>query len=718
MRKLLFSLVTLGLVASAPAQVVINEFLYDPLTPATDAGEFIELYNPSASAVDISGYTVVLVNGANGVAYLTTTIPAATSLAAGGYYVLGNATSVDANFGAGTVDQNVNYDNILQNGGADAIVLRDSTSARIDSANVEADTAMPAGADQAHAIAEGGMGRFVSPDATAAGTSGGRLPNGVDTGSNLQDFAPMFPTPGAANVGATLPITDSFTVAANAAWQRNFVGLPLQIVAGATDPGVASTDGGNVMKNADLTGGGDANNINGAFSQINFTGEIFIPNDNALGWSTGLGIATRMEPNWFSNATTNGLENGFYLEYQNNTAATTITKLGATHGGSAVFFQGQAAGTLNTGLITGYVNTPLGSPTTGVNKNAWNPFRLVFDKPSNLLYASLNNNVLYAGPIPAGSNNSGGITVGFREEHAGTPTATGEATYIDGITLDTNTFFVPPSSTAIDGVITSGEYGAGFQLAVQTVQTSFGDANNPAPDAANGSEADSISIRDTGDDLIIGIAGSFETNGNFAAIFIDADSNGASGATTIPANPFSFAVGTVMPTGFGCDVIITPNAGGPGQTAYCNAHTFDGTISSDFIGSAAGTAGLPTTGTITGNVEGVSRSFPIAYDNRNTAGVEAGTAAATGNAANVFRGLEIAIPRTLLRSNVPIGPQTQIKVFVAITGGSFFSNQVLPPLATPGNHLGTAPNLSANSVITYNFVNLPTSVETWEAFEN
>jgi hypothetical protein len=85
------TLLALGVLAAAvapvSAQVVINEFAYDD--SGTDDREFVELYNAGAAAIDLSGWQ--LLGQDTGAPYTTITLPAGTSIAAGGYLVLGNA---------------------------------------------------------------------------------------------------------------------------------------------------------------------------------------------------------------------------------------------------------------------------------------------------------------------------------------------------------------------------------------------------------------------------------------------------------------------------------------------------------------------------------------------------------------------------------------------------------------------------------------------------
>lgn len=101
---------------AAHSAVVISEVDYDNI--GTDTAEYLELYNNGPTSVDISGYLVGLINGNGNVFYNQVfTIPAATTLAPGGYYVIGSTNVVGANFNfAGTTDQ-------IQNGSPDAVAV-------------------------------------------------------------------------------------------------------------------------------------------------------------------------------------------------------------------------------------------------------------------------------------------------------------------------------------------------------------------------------------------------------------------------------------------------------------------------------------------------------------------------------------------------------------------------------------------------------------------
>lgn len=434
-------------VVPPPTGLVINEILYDNYGAGSDVGEFIELYNSTASTIDISNFQLILV-GANGVSYAPgpISIPASTFLAPGQYYVIGNATTINAAH-SGAVNLNFDLNNLVSDGSPAAVVLRDSFGQRVDSLCYRADATMTAGADFAHATAEGGVGRSTSrPLGTAGNSTIGRLPNGVDTGSNLRDFEFIVPSPGSANSnGVTLPLTDNFDTGANAAWHFGFV-APVRTAtlgtAGKPPADIAAGVTGNALEVMDNTGGGDVNFLPGAYNQLNFTGRLWIPQTvGTNGWSTGVGIASRCEAAWFQNSSGGSIENGFYLEYQNGPLSGTMENGPLTaHAGTIKLFAVNGQASLNVGPAASVV-TQLGSAVTPT-PSSWTKFRLVFDVPNNKLYAAIDDStVLHNGTIPAGPyNTSGGVVVGFRELHTGNPSAANtEATWVDNITVNTDT---------------------------------------------------------------------------------------------------------------------------------------------------------------------------------------------------------------------------------------------------------------------------------------
>jgi len=165
-----------ALVAPA-AELVINEIDYD--TGSSD--EFIEVYNPGGSDVDLTGYRFDLVNGTNGTAYAS--YAGVGQVAGGGYFVIAKQTVFDA----ASVPKLL-LDENLQNG-PDAIRIVETASGRVvDSVHYEG------------AVPGAGEGTPAGRDSSAAATSIGRCPNGFDSNDNGTDFGSMTATPGSANI--------------------------------------------------------------------------------------------------------------------------------------------------------------------------------------------------------------------------------------------------------------------------------------------------------------------------------------------------------------------------------------------------------------------------------------------------------------------------------------------------------------------------------------
>ena len=183
------------------AQVVINEVDYDQ--PSTDTAEFIEIRNNGAGSVDLSTYSLEIINGSGGGASISTTITLpAVSLAAGDYFVVcGNAVNTV------NCDLDVSPDsNLIQNGAPDAVGLRDGDTL-VDAISYEGDTGAP--------YTEGsGAGLVDTGDGSLS-----RIPDGADTDQNNVDFNFCAITPGAANsciIPEEAPTVESTTPSDNA----------------------------------------------------------------------------------------------------------------------------------------------------------------------------------------------------------------------------------------------------------------------------------------------------------------------------------------------------------------------------------------------------------------------------------------------------------------------------------------------------------------------
>ena len=173
-----------------PSDLVINELDYDQ--SGTDAAEFIEILNKSGTAVDLSGHSLVLVNGSNDTPYKTINLPSV-SLAAGGYFVVcGDAANVF------NCDLDVSPDtNLIQNGAPDAVALF-AGATLLDTVSYEGSVAAP--------YTEGD-GTGLS-DSTADFVGLSRIPDGNDTNVNNVDFSPRCITPGFANTTESSDCTD------------------------------------------------------------------------------------------------------------------------------------------------------------------------------------------------------------------------------------------------------------------------------------------------------------------------------------------------------------------------------------------------------------------------------------------------------------------------------------------------------------------------------
>jgi hypothetical protein len=192
---------TLGAVSKmatvkASAHIVLNEIDYDQ--PGTDTNEYIELYNGTGSAADISHLAVVFVNGANNLEYARVALTG--TLAADGYLVIASSTvMVDLNatkvlFGAAS--------NNIQNGNPDGVLILDTqTGEVVDALSYGGSITMATinGVTGPRSLVEG-----TAATATDSGTSPGALirnPNGHDSDNAATDWVfTTTLTPGAANV--------------------------------------------------------------------------------------------------------------------------------------------------------------------------------------------------------------------------------------------------------------------------------------------------------------------------------------------------------------------------------------------------------------------------------------------------------------------------------------------------------------------------------------
>lgn len=155
---LCFSLVFLFLLLAPKTQaanlrdILINEVMWGGST-ASNTDEWIELRNASTSPIDLNNWTIQDVNNTipgatTSLTISTSTGASTTTIPAGGYFLIGNATSGYSSISTSTIVQmatdTINLlDSYLLNG---SIILRDNLSNLIDQTPASSTVAWPAGA--------------------------------------------------------------------------------------------------------------------------------------------------------------------------------------------------------------------------------------------------------------------------------------------------------------------------------------------------------------------------------------------------------------------------------------------------------------------------------------------------------------------------------------------------------------------------------------------
>ena len=183
----------------SPTHLVINEVDYDQ--PSDDLTEFIEIYNPTPSAISLANVAVVLVNGGNNADYARCDLSSACADLSAGGYLLVHSTNL-TNIPGGTLVVTFTPPSVgtIQNGAPDGIALiNTSTNTLIDALSYEGSitAANITGFSGSVSLVEG-TAATVADTGTAA--SIGRVPNGLDTDNAASDWAVIAtPTPGAAN---------------------------------------------------------------------------------------------------------------------------------------------------------------------------------------------------------------------------------------------------------------------------------------------------------------------------------------------------------------------------------------------------------------------------------------------------------------------------------------------------------------------------------------
>jgi hypothetical protein len=139
---------------STRARLILSEIFYNS-TGSDDGNEWIEIYNNSDQAIDLSGYSI----GYGGTTYTTGTVQLQGTIPAGGCFVVGGP-NVSATSWNPSYDQIVNFNPDLQNSGeneaADGIALFDVPAAQITASRVPIDAVLYGGPNSSNLIDQTG----------------------------------------------------------------------------------------------------------------------------------------------------------------------------------------------------------------------------------------------------------------------------------------------------------------------------------------------------------------------------------------------------------------------------------------------------------------------------------------------------------------------------------------------------------------------------------
>ncbi|WP_425400750.1 PEP-CTERM sorting domain-containing protein [Aeoliella sp.] len=251
----------------------------------------------------------------------------------------------------------------------------------------------------------------------------------------------------------------------------------------------------------------------------------------------------------------------------------------------------------------------------------------------------------------------------------------------------------------VDGTL-DASYGA--PLAVQTVQTNFGDASDPAG-LGGGGELDAGYAKIWNNRLYVMLTGNIEPNFNKVSVFIDSKAGGENVLDGSLAYDFgdvsSNFGGLTFDTGFEADYHLFGRWGG----GNFEVDIVDRSASS--AGNEFGNFGAATSGSGTGIQSGavlaggsattgadggmfLTQDVLFGFNNTNTAGVDGGTDVPPAGAAElVTTGLEFSVDLADIGSPAE-GDLIKIHAVYGNGDNNYHSNQVLGGLMAPQGNLG------------------------------
>ena len=227
----------------------------------------------------------------------------------------------------------------------------------------------------------------------------------------------------------------------------------------------------------------------------------------------------------------------------------------------------------------------------------------------------------------------------------------------------------------------SGAWNAsyGAPIAIQTVNTGFGNATDGNPQSANGSELDAAYSYLSGNTLNLLITGNLQSNFNKLVLFIDNGSgsgqNVISGGAGLPTQYTGFT----FDTGFAATHYMIANGGGDPFGYYLDA----GSLvlgQGGYVGSNNGQGALSGGGYASGLIQ-------AAINNSNVAGVNGDVNGALADPLTAQFGMEFAIDLSWL--NLAAGTNSiRITAFINGGGHDYASNQFLGGLPAFTGNLG------------------------------
>ena len=240
-----------------------------------------------------------------------------------------------------------------------------------------------------------------------------------------------------------------------------------------------------------------------------------------------------------------------------------------------------------------------------------------------------------------------------------------------------------PLHAQITGNLTTSSVSYGSPLAVQTINTGFGDSSGASGgDDYNGSELDAAYGIVSGGDLYLFLAGDVQggTSQNSLQIFIGGGGSTVGQSTlNTSVSPLSNMNGSVF--GFNATMGLTLND--YNGTLYTDAANLQSGGGGGYVGADALTGGIGSAA-----ISGSGYSFQVALNNTLVSSMNGGAAGtAYSGGASATTGLELAIPLSELGT---ISGNIDVLADIDNGGVNYLSNQFLPGMPVGTGNLGTA----------------------------